>query len=148
QGVGAANPTLLQRRTANVRYWPLADIPIVLTNVRFWGQSGHCTTPACAYVPHQARCGSPSLLSRFCSRNKPLYLLQILGVASVFLVSLRFSIDAHRLYCSFGVDNVVGSQSTSDDDGSAHALYDLSVDFPAVGYTQRTYLSVARPMAV
>jgi hypothetical protein len=25
----------------DVRYWHIADVPLVLTNVCFWGQSGH-----------------------------------------------------------------------------------------------------------
>jgi hypothetical protein len=31
----------ISRRDSHVRFWHIADMPNALTNVRFWGQSGH-----------------------------------------------------------------------------------------------------------
>ena len=94
--------------------------------------------------PNYPRC----LLYRFRARDKLLHLLQILCVTSVVLIGFGFRIDAGWLHHSDGFGNVVGSQSTGDDDGDTHALYDLSIDFPAVGYPECTYLYVPWSVAV
>jgi hypothetical protein len=57
----------------------------------------------------------PSLPLRFCPRNKSPYLLQILGVTSVIFASLGFGFDASRPHNCYGIENVVGSQSASDE---------------------------------
>jgi hypothetical protein len=74
--------------------------------------------------------------------------LKIPGVASVVLVRHCFRIDACRPHYPYSINNIIGSQPSSDDDGISHALHDLPVDLPAVGYPERTYLYVAEPMAV
>jgi hypothetical protein len=72
----------------------------------------------------------------------------VVAEASDILVSLGFRIDASRQHFSYRIDNIVGPQSASDDDRNAHALYDLPVDLPTVGYTERADLYVSRSMAV
>jgi hypothetical protein len=56
-------PIKVPRSNANVRFWHKADILNALTNVRFWGQSGHRPTAAYQSRFMSTRPRLPSLLS-------------------------------------------------------------------------------------
>src|SRR5262249_39244416 len=84
----------------------------------------------------------------FCLRNKLPDLLQILGVASVILVSPGCRIDPCRLHCHYGIGYIIRTQSAGDDNGNFHRRDHLAVDLPVMGYAKRTNLTVTRLMTV
>src|SRR5262249_39190030 len=85
---------------------------------------------------------------RFRAHDKLLHLSQIFGVASIVLVRLRFRVDAHRRHAPYGLDDIIRSQSSSDNDGNLDSFYDFAIDVPAVGHSEGTYLHITWPMAV
>src|SRR5262249_3926682 len=57
-------------------------------------------------------------------------------------------VDAHRRHAPYGLDDIIRSQSSSDNDGNLDSFYDFAIDVPAVGHSEGTYLHITWPMAV